>query len=279
MENDTIWKVGLVVLVLLVVVGVYNNNNKFTEEVTGEVIGDSITGMLVDEFLLSVGDSVAFCDKGYITLLNVGSTGSIVVDVDDVTCVISTGNTETCNGVEITNVKAYYSVIAREQRSAKIEVECADLWLQSGTDIYNTNTGNVGIGTTTPEEKLHIYSADSGAKIVAETEGTGLGDNAYLVLKTPKTRTSDVQFWVGDEGRFRIARHQDNYLTLGAFRDSTWQQDLNIMPDGRVNINDLMGSGNTYAYVCVNNAGTLFRSLVPCTSITTPEVNLSSKFK
>jgi len=97
-------------------------------------------------------------------------------------------------------------------------------------------TGNFGIGTTTPEEKLHIYSADSGAKIVAETEGTGLGDNAYLVLKTPETRTSDVQFWVGDEGRFRIARHQDNYLTLGAFRDSTWQEDLNVMPDGRVGI-------------------------------------------
>ena len=96
--------------------------------------------------------------------------------------------------------------------------------------------GDVGIGTTTPEEKLHIYSADSGAKIVAETEGTGLGDNAYLVLKTPETRTSDVQFWVGDEGRFRIARHQDNYLTLGAFRDGTWQEDLNVMPDGRVGI-------------------------------------------
>ena len=47
MENETIWKVGLVVLVLLVVVGVYNNNNKFTEEVTGEVIGDSITGQVI----------------------------------------------------------------------------------------------------------------------------------------------------------------------------------------------------------------------------------------
>ena len=46
MENDTIWKVGLVVLVLLVVVGIYNNNNRFTEEVTGEAIGDSITGMV-----------------------------------------------------------------------------------------------------------------------------------------------------------------------------------------------------------------------------------------
>ena len=47
MENETIWKVGLVVLVLLAVVGIYNNNNRFTEEATGEAIGDSITGMVI----------------------------------------------------------------------------------------------------------------------------------------------------------------------------------------------------------------------------------------
>jgi|GEM_PF-1745463 len=31
-------------------------------------------------------------------------------------------------------------------------------WLTSGTDIYSANTGNVGIGTTTPIEKLHVVS-------------------------------------------------------------------------------------------------------------------------
>jgi hypothetical protein len=29
-------------------------------------------------------------------------------------------------------------------------------WLTSGTNIYNSNTGNVGVGTSTPSEKLHI---------------------------------------------------------------------------------------------------------------------------
>lgn len=29
-------------------------------------------------------------------------------------------------------------------------------WLTSGTNIYNSNTGNIGIGTSTPSEKLHI---------------------------------------------------------------------------------------------------------------------------
>jgi len=30
-------------------------------------------------------------------------------------------------------------------------------WLTSGMDIYSANTGNVGVGTTTPVEKFHVY--------------------------------------------------------------------------------------------------------------------------
>lgn len=32
----------------------------------------------------------------------------------------------------------------------------ASLWTASGTNIYNNNTGNVGIGTSTPTSKLHV---------------------------------------------------------------------------------------------------------------------------
>ena len=35
----------------------------------------------------------------------------------------------------------------------------SSLWAVNGNDINNTNTGNVGIGTTTPTSKLHIESA------------------------------------------------------------------------------------------------------------------------
>lgn len=42
-------------------------------------------------------------------------------------------------------------------------------WAVNGTDIYNTNTGNVGIGTTTPSEDLHIYDATGPSKLVLES--------------------------------------------------------------------------------------------------------------
>jgi len=34
-------------------------------------------------------------------------------------------------------------------------------WNTSGDNIYNTNTGNVGIGITTPTEKLHVFKPDT----------------------------------------------------------------------------------------------------------------------
>ena len=33
-------------------------------------------------------------------------------------------------------------------------------WKTSGNDMYSNVPGNVGIGTTTPEKKLHVVSKD-----------------------------------------------------------------------------------------------------------------------
>jgi len=36
------------------------------------------------------------------------------------------------------------------------------LWLESGNDIYNSNSGNVGVGTTAPSDaKLQVYENSS----------------------------------------------------------------------------------------------------------------------
>ncbi len=45
------------------------------------------------------------------------------------------------------------------------------LWLASGNDIYNSNSGNVGIGTTSPGAKLHVASSSPIIQ-TQDTDGT-----------------------------------------------------------------------------------------------------------
>ena len=39
-------------------------------------------------------------------------------------------------------------------------------WSTSGTNIYNTNTGNVGIGTTSPNFRLHLKGANANSELM-----------------------------------------------------------------------------------------------------------------
>ena len=73
------------------------------------------------EYFLSSGESVVVSGKK-ITLKNVGSTGSVVLDVDGVTETISSGNTETVNGIEITNDEAFYTSAGVDQTAASLVI-------------------------------------------------------------------------------------------------------------------------------------------------------------
>ena len=58
-------------------------------------------------------------------------------------------------------------------------------WITSGTDIYNANTGNVGVGTTTPIEKLHVSAQhmllEFDPDAVYSTKNTGTGKGYELI--------------------------------------------------------------------------------------------------
>jgi len=58
-------------------------------------------------------------------------------------------------------------------------------WTTSGNDIYNANTGNVGVGTTTPIEKLHVVAqhmlVEFDPDAVYSTKNTGTGDGYELI--------------------------------------------------------------------------------------------------
>src|SRR3989344_1491639 len=79
------------------------------------------TAYVGNEYFLNSGESVVVNGKK-ITLDNVGSTGSIALDVDGVKEVISSGNTETVNGIEITNDEAFYTSAGKDQTSASLVI-------------------------------------------------------------------------------------------------------------------------------------------------------------
>ncbi|MCF8359098.1 MAG: hypothetical protein K9H26_10090 [Prolixibacteraceae bacterium] len=62
-------------------------------------------------------------------------------------------------------------------------------WTTSGDDIYNTNSGNVGIGTSTPDRDLTIYG---GNKSIAKVSGGREGDGLYASLHLEHTTTGDL---------------------------------------------------------------------------------------
>lgn len=58
----------------------------------------------------------------------------------------------------------FASLIVASQASAAYltqpPITTAPVWAKQGNDIYNTNSGNIGIGTATPQDKLEIKNGN-----------------------------------------------------------------------------------------------------------------------
>ncbi len=90
------------------------------------------------------------------------------------------------------------------------------IWTQNGNDIYSSITGNAGIGTTTPGDKLHLYSSGS-LRLMIESQ-----DPYYAGIVT---RNAQREYFTGTIGdRWSVF---DNYV--GGER-------ISVLPDGNVGI-------------------------------------------
>jgi hypothetical protein len=79
----------------------------------------------------------------------------------------------------------------------------ATVWAVSGNDIYNTNTGNVGIGTTTPTAKLHVR----GGMLVDSSSGSlriGYPSSANQWLFNTIGGGANLQLWENAAGAVRM---------------------------------------------------------------------------
>jgi hypothetical protein len=68
-------------------------------------------------------------------------------------------------------------------------------WSYNGNHIYNSNTGNVGIGTGalfTPTDKLHVNNGSNIAGLMAESSYTGASMRAVGYFRIKNTATGDL---------------------------------------------------------------------------------------
>ena len=84
-------------------------------------------------------------------------------------------------------------------------------WNKNGNDIYNSNTGNVGIGTTTPSAILHIAAAATKDELV-------IGENLWNV----NDAVNRIQLGNSSNSAFlRIGQLASNFASLGWVYNAT----------------------------------------------------------
>ena len=112
------------------------------------------------------------------SLTKIGNNLSVVKTAT--TPIVITGNNWTLN---------YDSTLELSGNNLKVASATASKWTTSGINIYNNNTGNVGINTTNPSYKLHI---EDGSLFIGDSSvGNGSQtDNGYrLVFDSSYTAT------------------------------------------------------------------------------------------
>ena len=108
--------------------------------------------------------------------------------LDGTTFNINTNNTNTSNWIAFLRDNKQGNVIAGTGLSFNGST-LNSVWTLNNTDIYNNNTGNVGIGTNTPVEELHIHKSTATTQVGiiltdnTTTAGTSAVNRGIAILK------------------------------------------------------------------------------------------------
>ncbi len=102
-------------------------------------------------------------------------------------------------------------------------------WARNGNDIYNTNSGNVGIGTSTPSQTLHVASEGLGAQSNMILEGHSVSSTRGPGIDIRRSRGSILTPSIVSNGDFLGAV---NFYGYGnAFRESA---NITVLADGAI---------------------------------------------
>lgn len=168
-------------------------------------------------------------------------------------------------------VSAYLSDIA-DRLDAIESSPGATSWDASGSDIHNTNSGNVGVGTTTPAAKLAVtggfaVNRDGATTTYTAEVQSNSGGKAFQVLSAEgaaNSRLSMVNVEGGTDAKaWALNAKSDGTLTVETLTDAESIQNLVVKfhRDGTVQISSLAGTGTRMVVVDAN--GTLSTQALP----------------
>ncbi len=168
-ENILENKTFLLVIIFIVGIGIVIATNYLGNQITGKA---SLDGAKPNTYKLSVGQTKTILEHT-VTLENVGSSGAIVINVNDVTETIGKGTSECVEGLDIGASKIFYDDLVAKRSAVLLIKTCNTLITCTDSDTTTENNGidatiRGSISWTSPEGKTRTKQDQCVGNILAE---------------------------------------------------------------------------------------------------------------